>query len=191
MRRSCARGQILPLFAMLLALLLMPLAALSVDGGLLISKQSTLEGTAQAAAEAGSQTIDVSALTRTGVFELCVAPDGGSTCGNGVGTVLTVVQAVVDAGVEGQMGHCQIVAASDLRSRAGAGCEVAVVPGCAPPGTPQATPRALGVTVLLWRPARLAVLTAGPWADLTLRASATSWLAHGSGGDVASPVPEC
>lgn len=191
MRRRCARGQILPLFAMLLALLLMPLAALSVDGGLLISKQSTLEGTAQAAAEAGSQTIDVSALSRTGVFQLCVAADGGSTCGNGVGTVLTVVQAVVDAGVQGQMGPCQLVAASDLRSRAGIGCDVAVLPGCAPPGSPNATPRALGVRVLLWLPARLAVLTAGPWADLTLRASATSWLAHGSGGEVASPVPAC
>lgn len=184
---GCARGQILPLFAMLLALLLMPVAALAIDGGLLISKQSSLEGTAQAAAEAGSQSIDVTALSRSGVFQLCVAPDGGPSCGNGVGSVQSVVQSVVQAGGIAGFGTCRVVGAPTLHAGQGSGCELTVRSGCGGHGLN----RAVGVTVVLWRPARLAVLTAGPWADLTLRASATSWLAHGGGHGVAFEVPQC
>lgn len=55
-------GQVLPLFAILLVLLLLPVTALAVDGGLLVSAHSQLVGTAQAAAEAGSQAVDVTAL---------------------------------------------------------------------------------------------------------------------------------
>src|ERR1039458_2657701 len=78
-------GQILPLFALMLALLLLPVTALAVDGGLLLSAHANLVGTAQAAAEAGSQAIDVTALDLSGTFQLCGSPDGGPDCGNGVG----------------------------------------------------------------------------------------------------------
>ena len=91
------KGQILPLFGLLLALLLLPVAGLTVDGGVLISRHATLIGEAQAAAEAGAQAIDVTALRARGTFQLCAVPDGGATCGNGVGTVGEVISEVLAA----------------------------------------------------------------------------------------------
>ena len=60
-RSRAQRGQILPIFCLLLALLLLPVTGLAVDGGLLLSTHATLVGTAQAAAEAAAQAVDVTA----------------------------------------------------------------------------------------------------------------------------------
>ena len=69
------RGQILPVFCLLLALLLLPVAGLAVDGGVLLSSHASLVGAAEATAEDAAQAVkrdryrarkDVPALHRTG-----------------------------------------------------------------------------------------------------------------------------
>lgn len=169
-------GQILPLFALMLALLLLPVTALAVDGGLLLQTHANLEATAQSAAESGSQAVDVTALDRSGQFELCTGPDGGSTCGNGVGDV---AQVVAQSAYPGSGGSCAMVALAQLGPARGeaAGCELALRSLCQRAGGGAAG--ATGVTVLLWRTVAMPLLSLGPWASIVVRAEATAWLAQG------------
>lgn len=179
-------GQILPLFALMLALLLLPVTALAVDGGLLLSAHANLVGTAQAAAEAGSQAIDVTALDLSGTFQLCGSPDGGPDCGNGVGDVAEVVSEVGDAGVAGPAQSCQEVPAASLVPVATepSGCRLALLSHCPNGSSPGAAPPE-GVAVVLWKTAQLPLLGFGRWSSVMMQATATSWMAHGYG----SPVP--
>lgn len=178
-------GQILPLFALMLTLLLLPVAGLAVDGGLVLARHASLVGTAQAAAEAGSQAVDQTWLSRTGGFRLCTSPDGGPDCGNGVGSVLAVVEAAVASSPGPRLDHCQTVGQSQLRRQGRAGCRLALLGSC---GAGVAT----GVRVLLWEPARLPLLGLGPLGGLTVSAASTSWLAHGpSDPGVPGLLPQC
>ncbi|MHB1527344.1 MAG: pilus assembly protein TadG-related protein [Candidatus Dormibacteria bacterium] len=182
------RGQILPLFALLLALLLLPVAALAVDGGLLLSTHANLVATTQSAAESGAQAVDVTALDRTGSFQLCGAPDGNPTCGNGVGDVAAVVAEVVDAGTAGPGLTCRQVAAVDLAPVPGqrTGCELALLGGC-PVGSSVWT----GVSVLLWKTSQMPLLGLGDWSSILIQGRATAWMTHGFGRPVPTGSATC
>ncbi len=180
------RGQILPLFAVLLVMLLLPVAALAVDGGLILSRHAELVGEAQAAAEAGSQAVDQTALSRSGTFQLCAAADGGPECGNGVGNVLEVVNEVVSSSGAAGVTHCSQVPAIPARVPGASGCDLVVLSPCGAGGPP------LGVEVTIWAPARLPLAGVGPLGSISLRGEATSWLAHGIGATAMPPVlPRC
>jgi len=184
-RKKGQRGQILPLFALMLALLLLPVTALAVDGGLLLSAHANLVGTAQAAAEAGSQAIDVTALDLSGTFQLCGSPDGGPDCGNGVGDVAQVVSGVVDAGVAGPAESCPEVLEASLVPVAAepSGCRLALLSHCPNDASPDPAPPE-GVAVLVWKTAQLPLLGFGKWSSVVMQATATSWMAHGYGSAV-------
>jgi|GEM_PF-4228887 len=183
-------GQVLPLFALLLVLLLLPVTALAVDGGLLISAHSQLVGTAQAAAEAGSQAVDVSALEHSGSIVICVFPDPGTTCGNGIGDVSQVVGRVVLAAYPALPDRCSLVAPSALAPAPGtaAGCELAVATRCQ--SSSSQVDFQQGVSVLLWRTASIPLLTLGPWSKVAMVAGATAWLTHGYVSPEQSPLPK-
>jgi uncharacterized protein (UPF0333 family) len=55
MPTTTQRGQILPIFCLLLALLLLPVGGLAVDGGVLLSTHASLVGATEATAEAAAQ----------------------------------------------------------------------------------------------------------------------------------------
>lgn len=179
-RQRGQSGQILPLFALMLVLLLLPVTALAVDGGLLLSAHANLVGTAEAAAEAGSQAIDITALDVSGTFQLCGSPDGDQECGNGVGDVAEVVNAVVDAGVAGSAQNCQQVLEANLVPAAAepSGCRLALLSHCPSVSSPGAAPPE-GVAILLWKTAQLPLLGFGSWSSVVMQAAATSWMAHG------------
>lgn len=180
------QGQILPLFALLLVMLLLPVAALSVDGGLILSRHAELLGEAQAAAEAGSQAVDQTALSRNGTFQLCAAADGGPECGNGVGNVLDVVNEVVSSAGALGVTQCTEVPAIPAQVPGASGCDLVVLSPCGAGGPP------LGVEVTIWAPAEIPLAGVGPLGSLRLRAEATSWLAHGFGAAAEPPVlPRC
>jgi hypothetical protein len=174
------RGQILPVFALMLAFLLLPVTALAVDGGLLLSAHAGLVGTAEAAAESGSQAIDVNAMDVSGTFQLCGSPDGGGNCGNGVGDVAEVVDDMVDAGVPGPAQSCQAVPQASLAPASGvaSGCRLALLSDCQDRigARPELTD---GVAVVIWTTAHLPLLGFGPWSSVVMHASATAWMAHG------------
>jgi len=181
-------GQILPLFALLLALLLLPVTALAVDGGLLLSAHAGVVATAQSAAESGAEAVDVVALDRSGTFQLCGVPDGNATCGNGVGDVAEVVTAVVDAGLTGPQVTCQQVTPADLTPTRGQsmGCEVALLGAC-PGGSGAVGPGiGQGVAVLVWKTSQMPLLAIGAWSSILIQGRATAWMAHGFG----QPVPD-
>ena len=180
-------GQILPLFALMLALLLMPVTALAVDGGLLISSHASLAATAQSAAESGAQAVDVTALDRSGTFQLCGVPDGNPTCGNGVGDVAAVVAAVVDAGVAGPGLTCRQVEPVDLTPAPGqrTGCELALLGACPGGRVPAGSSLWQGVSVLLWKTSQMPLLALGGWSSILIQGRATAWMVHGFG----QPVP--
>ncbi len=180
------RGQILPLFALLLVMLLLPVAALAVDGGLILSRHAELVGEAQAAAEAGSQAVDQTALSRSGTFQLCTTADGGPECGNGVGNVLEVVNEVVGSSGAAGVTQCVQVPAMPVPAPGGSGCYLVVLSPCGAGGPP------LGVEVAIWAPAVIPLAGLGPLGAIHLRAEATSWLAHGIGATSRPPVlPRC
>lgn len=184
--RAREAGQILPLFALLMVLLLLPVSALAVDGGLIITRHAIMVGEAQAAAEAGSQAVDQTALSQRGVFQLCSRADGGPSCGNGVGDVAQVVGEVVAGSQSPAVGGCTQVDVAALAARGPSGCELAVLSPCGAGGPP------LGVEVLIWSVARMPLAGIGPLGAVELRASAVSWLAHGIGaGSAPSVVPQC
>lgn len=179
------RGQILPVFCLMLALLLLPVTALAVDGGLLLSSHAALVGAVQAAAEAGSQSVDVTALDDHGAFELCSVPDGGPNCGNGVGTVGEVVSNVISAIYPTAALNCTEAEGSQPPSHlpGPSGCAFVVLPACsssASGGSAVANSRQ-GVEVVSWETVQLPVLAFPGWSSVKLRASASAWLEHGFG----------
>ncbi|MGH7611075.1 MAG: pilus assembly protein TadG-related protein [Candidatus Dormibacteria bacterium] len=197
-QRRRERGQIIPLFALMLALLLLPVAGLAVDGGLLLSQHADLVGTSQAAAEAGAQAVDLSALESKGQFVLCGTPDGGADCGNGVGGVDQVVSQEVEVS-EPALAGChpaglgQLWAASESTS----GCTYALLGGCGPGARPTQAATSLsavGVEVAVWHRLQLPLLSIAGWGTVTLRASSIAWMAHGFGpgsGVVGQAVVAC
>ena len=188
-RSSAQRGQILPIFCLMLALLLLPVTGLAVDGGLLLSTHATLVGTAQAAAEAAAQAVDVTAVQDDDAFQLCDRPDGGATCGNGVGTVGEVVAEVIRASYPGSPSSCTNEATAPVPSAPtqGSGCAFAVVSNCALAANARSItgPPPDGVTVLTWQTVQLPLSVFPGWTSVRLRASATAWMEHGFGGQSA------
>lgn len=187
--RACQTGQLLPLFALLLPLLLLPVTALAVDGGVLLLDHAQLIATAQAAAEAGSQAVNVNLLKTTGEFAVCEAPLGRGDCGNGIGGAAGVVTAVVSAQLSGVAGLCVTEASVPLRPLAGRpqGCVLAVRTRCqrflGVIGVEQ------GIAVLVWRSGQMPLLGLGPWSQLRIEARATAWLAHGYATPVVTGSP--
>ncbi|MHB1575739.1 MAG: hypothetical protein ACYCX9_04365 [Candidatus Dormibacteria bacterium] len=172
-------GQLLPLFALLLPLLLLPVTALAVDGGVLLMEHSEVVATAQSGAEAGSQAVDVTALNKTGQFRVCVFPDGGASCGNGIGDASQVVAAAVGAQMPQAGSRCLIEPVGSLHPVPGQpqGCELAVRTRCEQ--IAGAVGQDEGVEVLVWRTGQMPLLGLGPWSQLVVQARATAWLAHG------------
>lgn len=64
------RGQVLVLFALLLPMLLLPIAAYAVDSSVVAAARASLQATTAAAAEAAAQRIDVDRLRATGTLEV-------------------------------------------------------------------------------------------------------------------------
>jgi hypothetical protein len=181
--RHKQQGQILPIFCIMLTLLLLPVAGLAVDGGLLLSSHATLVGAVQAAAEAGSQAIDVTALEQHATFQLCETPDGGADCGNGVGTVAEVVSDVISATDLSSPSNCVDEGFSPLPQAlpGPSGCAFEVLSKCGSRGTQATGPvePADGVEVVGWRTVELPLLVFPGWTTVLLRATTTSWLEHG------------
>ncbi|MGH7642164.1 MAG: pilus assembly protein TadG-related protein [Candidatus Dormibacteria bacterium] len=179
------RGQILPIFCLLLALLLLPVTGLAVDGGLLMSSHATLVGVAQAAAEAAAQAVDVTAIQSDDVFQLCATPDGGPTCGNGVGTVGDVVGQVIRASYPTVPSRCIDESGSPLSSVAdqSAGCAFAMRSNCGSVALASAAGGTIpdGVAVLTWRTVELPLSVFPGWTSVRLSASAVAWMEHGYG----------
>ncbi|MGH7610226.1 MAG: pilus assembly protein TadG-related protein [Candidatus Dormibacteria bacterium] len=183
-RRS---GQILPLFALLLALLLLPVAGLAVDGGTLVSDHATLVGAVQAAAEAGSQALDVTALTNRDTYALCAIPDGGEDCGNGIGSVSDLIETTLAASYPSLGRTCTLVPLSAIAGagRTGPGCDYALLADCRTANSgPRPAPdplAAAGVEVAAWNTVGLPLLAFGAWKRVAVRATSDSWLEHGFG----------
>jgi hypothetical protein len=177
------RGQILPIFCLMLALLLLPVTGLAVDGGTLLSAHAHLAGAAQAAAEAAAQAVDVTALQRHDAFELCTVPDGGADCGNGVGTVGEVVTDVVSASYQGAPSWCANDGVGPLHSppSRGSGCAFTVDSTCSSVDVAALGEgaRADGVTVRTWQTIQLPLLVFPGWSSVRLTSSATAWMQHG------------
>jgi hypothetical protein len=182
-RIDAHRGQILPIFCLMLALLLLPVAGLAVDGGLLLSSHATLVGAAQAAAEAAAQAVDVTAIQDDDTFQLCAVPDGGANCGNGVGSVGEVVADVIAASYPSSPPACTDEGTAPLphAGAQGSGCAYDVVSNCAPAASTEsvAGPPPDGVTVLTWQTVQLPLLVFPGWTSVRLSASATAWMEHG------------
>jgi len=182
-RTKRQRGQILPIFCLMLALLLLPVAGLAVDGGLLLSSHATLVGAAQAAAEAAAQAVDVTAIQKEDTFQLCAVPDGGANCGNGVGTVGQVVREVITASYPSLPSACTNDGNSPLSDipGQGSGCAFDVVSNCASkvsaPSVVGSPPD--GVAVLTWQTVQLPLSVFPGWSSVRLSASATAWMEHG------------
>jgi hypothetical protein len=173
----------------MLTLLLLPVAGLAVDGGLLLSSHATLVGAVQAAAEAGSQAVDVTALEQHATFQLCETPDGGPDCGNGVGAVAQVVSAGIRAAYPSSLSPCVNGGSVPLAqaARARSGCAFQVLSDCASAGTREgaANEPPEGVTVIAWRSVELPLPVFPGWTTVLIRATATAWLEHGFGAETA------
>ncbi|HUY61069.1 MAG TPA: hypothetical protein VMW49_04260 [Candidatus Dormibacteraeota bacterium] len=191
--RARARGQVLPLFAIMLGLALLPVVGLAVDGAMVLDAHARLAGSAQAVAEDGAAALDVSAFTTSGVFRLCTAPAGDGACANGVGSA----PAIIDRGVAAlglpacrpfpgaPPGDVFLVDPADPAPASGpSGCAYAFVAGCAAglgdqPG-PGYAPRApVEVRVVLWLPVPLRILGLLGWHQVEIRAQARALLTHG------------
>ncbi|MGH7639914.1 MAG: pilus assembly protein TadG-related protein [Candidatus Dormibacteria bacterium] len=192
-RSNGERGQILPLFCLILALLLLPVAGLAVDGGLLLSDHATLVGAAQGAAEAAAQAVDVTALEKSGSFDLCATADGGPSCGNGVGDVGTVVAEVLDSGDPSLPDACRDQGGAPLPARPGGaqGCAfrllASVCPGAAGMGATGSGWQ--GVEVRAWRTVRLPLLAFASWGSVRITAQATAFMEHGFGSESLTLAP--
>jgi hypothetical protein len=190
MRGSSQGGQILPIFCLMLALLILPVGGLAVDGGVLLSSHASLVGAAQAAAEAAAQAIDVTALEDTGAFQLCTVPDGGASCANGIGTVGQVVADATISSYPASRSSCINYGTTQLPSSLppGSGCAFDAMSNCARPGdsTSVAAPQADGVRVVIWQTIQLPLLVFPGWSSVQLRASDTAWMEHGFASQAAS-----
>ncbi|MFZ0996136.1 MAG: pilus assembly protein TadG-related protein [Candidatus Dormiibacterota bacterium] len=190
------RGQILPVFCLLLALLLLPVAGLAVDGGVLLSSHASLVGVAEAAAEAAAQAVDVTAIDHGGSFQLCVQPDGSANCGNGIGTVGEVVEESVAAAYPASGPSCFDYGTSRIPSALppGDGCAFAVTLNCRGATAPSVPVQASGsgVMVMIWQTVQLPLLVFPGWTSVRLRATSTAWMEHGFGAQtVAVERPQC
>ena len=190
--RARARGQVLPLFAIMLGLALLPVVGLAVDGALVLDAHARLAGSAQAVAEDGAAALDVAAFTASGVFRICTAPVAAGSCGNGVGSA----PAVLDRGAAAlglppcrpfpgaPPGDVFLVVPPDPAATGPAGCVYAFVAGCAAglgaqpaPGYAPLAP--VELRVVLWRPVPLRILGLLGWHQVEVRAAASALLAHG------------
>lgn len=182
-RPKTQHGQILPIFCLMLAMLLLPVAGLAVDGGLLMSSHATLVGAAQAAAEAAAQAVDVTAIQDDDTFQLCAVPDGGANCGNGVGTVGDVVSQVISASYPGSPTDCTDEGTDPLSatSTQGSGCAFDILTRCASATSTGAVASSSpdGVAVLTWQTIQLPLSVFPGWSSSRLSASATAWMEHG------------
>jgi Flp pilus assembly protein TadG len=189
------RGQILPVFCLLLALLLLPVCGLAVDGGVLLSSHASLVGAAEATAEAAAQAVNVTAIDHGDAFQLCVAPDGGPSCGNGIGTVGEVVDESISAAYPGSRAPCSDYGSNGLPSALppGDGCAFALISNCQPAATgpsPQASEN--GVVVMIWQTVQPPLFVFPGWTSVKLRATSTAWMEHGFGSrTVANEGPPC
>ncbi len=177
------RGQILPVFCLLLALLLLPVAGLAVDGGVLLSSHASLVGAAEATAEDAAQAVNVTAIERGSTFQLCTVPDASPTCGNGIGTVGQVVDESIRATSPDSSASCTDYGINPLPSTIppGQGCAFAVMSNCHRgllPLSVIASP-ADGVAVVIWQTVKLPLLIFPGWTSIELHATATAWMEHG------------
>jgi hypothetical protein len=183
MPTTSQRGQILPVFCLLLALLILPVGGLAVDGGVLLSSHASLVGAAQAAAEGAAQAVDVTALEHGGAFQLCIVPDGSATCGNGIGTVGQVVDESITAIYQDSPASCVDYGTSQLPSALppGAGCAFDVMSNCQRAGeAPSSIPLpADGVAVVIWQTIQLPLLVFPGWTSVKLHATSAAWMEHG------------
>jgi hypothetical protein len=196
MRMTSQRGQILPVFCLLLALLLLPVGGLAVDGGVLLSSYANLAGAAEATAETAAQAVNVTAIDQGDAFQLCVAPDGGPSCGNGIGTVGEAVNESISAADPGLRLSCSDHGTSGLPSTlsTGDGCAFALLSHCGSAGAPSVPLQApeSGVAVLIWRTVQLPLLVFPGWTSVRLRATSAAWMEHGFGSQtVAGESPQC
>jgi hypothetical protein len=180
---SSQRGQILPVFCLLLALLLLPVAGLAVDGGVLLSSHASLVGAAEATAEDAVQAVNVTAIERGGTFQLCTVPDGSANCGNGIGTVGQVVDESISATDPGSPESCVDYGTNPLPATPATvdGCAFAVMSNChrvSEPLAPVSSP-ADGVAVVIWQTVQLPLLVFPGWASVKLHATSTAWMEHG------------
>jgi len=177
------RGQILPVFCLLPALLLLPVTGLVVDGGVLLSTHANVAAAAQSAAEAAAQAVDVTAIQRDDTFELCADPDGGANCGNGIGTVGQVVAAVIRGSYPGAPSECANTDGSTKQPPAlnGSGCSYALESSCSPGPVTGVDSGSLpdGVTVRAWHAIELPLLVFPGWSSVSVTSSATAWMQHG------------
>ncbi len=179
------RGQILPIFCLLLALLLLPVAGLAVDGGLALSSHATLVGATQSAAEAAAQAVDVTALENYDIFRLCTAPDGGPDCGNGLGTVGEVVADVLRSTYPTLPATCtnEHIHPQGTEVVGSSGCAFDVIANCEDESSVGSSVGVIPdeVEVLAWQTLPLPLLVFPGWTDIHLNASATAWMEHGFG----------
>ncbi len=201
--RERARGQVLPLFAIMLGLALLPVVGLAVDGAMVLDAHARLVGSAQTVAEDGAAALDVAAFTASGVFRLCTVPAGDGSCANGVGSA----PAVLDRGAAAlglpacrpfpgaPPGDVFLANPGDPTATGGpSGCAYAFIAGCAAglgdqPGPGYAPTAPVEVRVVLWRPVPLRILGLLGWHQVEIQAQARALLAHGYRTPVGAAIP--
>ncbi|HUY96538.1 MAG TPA: pilus assembly protein TadG-related protein [Verrucomicrobiae bacterium] len=198
------RGQVLPAFAILLGLVLLPIAGLAVDGGTVLEAHADLLGVAEAAAQGGADALDVRRLEATGIFQLCTVPDDPTGCGNGIGSADLVLGRIIAAA---DLGGCRPLPGAppgDVwetgpppapAGMVGSGCAYAFLAGCASGLGSQArstyAPAAPAeVRVYLWRAVALHLLALLGFRSVEVTATGVALLAHGFGSATPSrPAP--
>ncbi len=197
-RRRAAAGQVLPAFALLLGLVLLPVAGLAVDGGTVLVAHADLAGVAQAAAEGGAGALDVRALEATGIVRLCTAPDDPTGCSNGVGSADLVLGRILAAAGLGSCGPLPGSPPGDLWESGpgpeappavGSGCAYAYLGGCAAGQGARAAPTyaptaADELRVYLWRAVPLHLLALFGLRSVEVAATGIALLAPGFGSAV-------
>ncbi len=199
-RRRWMAGQVMPAFALLLGLGIVPVVGLAVDGGLVLAAHAELDGVATAAAEGGAGALDVRELQATGRIQLCTRPADPTGCGNGIGSADLVLEQIVAAA---GLGSCRPLLGSPpgnlwesgpgpvAPAAVGRGCAYTYLSGCAAGlgagATPTYAPTAPAeLRVYLWRPVSLNLLALVGITTVEVSAAGTARLAHGFATDVAS-----
>jgi len=203
-RPGRSAGQLIPAFAILLGLVLLPIAGLAVDGAGVLDAHAQLAGLAAAAAEGGAGALDVRELEATGIFQLCTGPVDPTGCGNEVGSADLVLARVVAAA---GLGPCHPLAGSPPGNlwesgpgpvppvAVGRGCAYTFLSGCASGlgarAAPTYAPAApVEVRVYLWRPVALHLLALLGLRSVEVAGSGIARLAHGFGSSLlGAPTP--
>lgn len=73
MKADTGKGQVLVFFALVLPIVLMPIAAYAVDATVVASREAGLQAATTQAAETGAQQLNVAAIRSTGALELDAA----------------------------------------------------------------------------------------------------------------------